>query len=190
MDGECQDEFVHCTSPSLVGERMTVTFRWVKRHGSGSLAAVVVSGLPTCHLPFRLWPGFVGRSILFEGLVLALLWGTRCWCAGHKFSGSRWEWRVELRRRTRSLSGSRCLFLTCCFCGFAGVSYRPRGGIANRTTSDCWKTSHISACWSQPRLLGSDACVQFFISGGTLWMYRAKIVRPCHPSCSFSGVFL
>ena len=31
-DGQCQDEFLHCTDPGLEKERINVTFRWIKRH--------------------------------------------------------------------------------------------------------------------------------------------------------------
>ena len=29
MDGQCQDEFLHCTDPGLEQERIYVTFRWI-----------------------------------------------------------------------------------------------------------------------------------------------------------------
>ena len=29
MDGQCQDEFLHCTSPGLECGRINVTYRWV-----------------------------------------------------------------------------------------------------------------------------------------------------------------
>ena len=32
MDGQCQDEFVHCTDLGLEQERINVTFRWIRRH--------------------------------------------------------------------------------------------------------------------------------------------------------------
>ena len=32
MDGQCQDEFLHCTDPGLEQELINVTFRWIKRH--------------------------------------------------------------------------------------------------------------------------------------------------------------
>ena len=32
MDGQCQDEFLHCTDPCSEQERINVTFRWVKQH--------------------------------------------------------------------------------------------------------------------------------------------------------------
>ena len=32
MDGQCQDKFLHCTSPGLEHERINVTFRWNRQH--------------------------------------------------------------------------------------------------------------------------------------------------------------
>ena len=32
MDGQCQDEFLHCTEAGLEQERINVTFRWIRRH--------------------------------------------------------------------------------------------------------------------------------------------------------------
>ena len=32
MDGQCQDEFLHCTDPGSDQERINVTFRWIKQH--------------------------------------------------------------------------------------------------------------------------------------------------------------
>ena len=34
MDGQCQDEFLHCTDPGRDQERINVTFRWIKQHVS------------------------------------------------------------------------------------------------------------------------------------------------------------
>ena len=49
MDGQCQDEFLHCTDPGLEQERINVTFRWIKRHtASCTLRTGVVCCLPTC----------------------------------------------------------------------------------------------------------------------------------------------
>ena len=31
MDGQCQDEFRHCTDPGSDQERINITFRWVKQ---------------------------------------------------------------------------------------------------------------------------------------------------------------
>ena len=49
MDGQCQDEFLHCTSPGLDQERINVTFRWIRQHTTScALRAGVVCCLPTC----------------------------------------------------------------------------------------------------------------------------------------------
>ena len=50
MDGQCQDEFLHCTSPGLEHERMNVTFRRIRQHTHFCplFKAGVVCCLPTC----------------------------------------------------------------------------------------------------------------------------------------------
>ena len=50
MDGQCQDEFFHCTSSGRDLERINVTFRWIKQHAFSCpfLKAGVACCLPTC----------------------------------------------------------------------------------------------------------------------------------------------
>ena len=49
MNGQCQDEFLHCTDPGLEKERINVTFRWIRQHTpSCPLRAGVVCCLPPC----------------------------------------------------------------------------------------------------------------------------------------------
>ena len=48
MDGQCQDEFLHCTDPGLEQERIYVTFRWIRQHASCPLRTGAVCCLPTC----------------------------------------------------------------------------------------------------------------------------------------------
>ena len=50
MDGLCQDEFLHCTSPGLERVRMNITFRWIRQHTSFCplFKAGVLCCLPTC----------------------------------------------------------------------------------------------------------------------------------------------
>ena len=61
MDGQCQDEFLHCTDPGLEQERINVTFRWIKQHTvSCPLRTGVACCLPTCAQ---------GLSILVAGVV-------------------------------------------------------------------------------------------------------------------------
>ena len=49
MDGRCQDEYLHSTDPRLDGERVNITFRWLKNHVPQCLVgAGVMCCLPTC----------------------------------------------------------------------------------------------------------------------------------------------
>ena len=50
MDGQCQDEFRHCTDPGSDQERINITFRWVKQHVASCsfLRTGVTCCLPTC----------------------------------------------------------------------------------------------------------------------------------------------
>ena len=50
VDGQCQDEFLHCSSPGLEHERMNVAFRWITQHTHFCplFKAGVVCCLPTC----------------------------------------------------------------------------------------------------------------------------------------------
>ena len=49
MDGQCQDEFLHCTEPGPEQERVNITFRWIRQHvASFLLRAGVACCPPTC----------------------------------------------------------------------------------------------------------------------------------------------
>ena len=50
MDGQCQDEFHHCTDPGSDQERINITFRWIKQHVASCsfLRTGVTCCLPTC----------------------------------------------------------------------------------------------------------------------------------------------
>ena len=50
MDGQCQDEFHHRTSPGREQDRINITFRWVKQHVASCplFNAGVACCLPTC----------------------------------------------------------------------------------------------------------------------------------------------
>ena len=87
MDGQCQDEFLHCTDPGLEQERINVTFRWIRQHTpSCPLRAGVVCCLPTCaqgssatvmgNWGFSAFFGFVGSSL--GSCVYGGCWF--CWC--------------------------------------------------------------------------------------------------------------
>ena len=46
MDGQCQDEFLHCTDPGLEQERINVTFRWIKQHAAS--CSILRTGVACC----------------------------------------------------------------------------------------------------------------------------------------------
>ena len=50
MEGQCQDEFLHCTDPGMEQEQINITFRWIKQHAASCpfLRTGVVCCLPTC----------------------------------------------------------------------------------------------------------------------------------------------
>ena len=57
MDGQCQDEFLHCMGPGLEQGRINVTFRWIRQHASscplrtGAAPANVCEGFFHCCYP-------------------------------------------------------------------------------------------------------------------------------------------
>ena len=77
MDGQCQDEFYHCTDPGSDQERINITFRWVKQHVASCsfLRTGVACCLPTCSRGFSFSDtGEVGIGVFgwFFGFFLVL----------------------------------------------------------------------------------------------------------------------
>ena len=115
MNGQCQDEFLHCTSSGRDLERINVTFRWIKQHASSCpfLKTGVACCLPTCaqglSAPvmgnsetgfFCFFFGFFFCVLCAYGEVLVLLVSLLCtrlglhWCAScwtRPLGGGRWE---------------------------------------------------------------------------------------------------
>ena len=50
IDGQCSDEFLHCTDPGLEQERINVTLRWIQQHATSCPLSrtLVACCLPTC----------------------------------------------------------------------------------------------------------------------------------------------
>ena len=72
MDGCCQDEYLHCTGPLQGGERVNITFRWIRNH-----VPRVSSGRRGCVLPAHMRKGFIRVSQ--HGRVLSQLFCWSCW---------------------------------------------------------------------------------------------------------------
>ena len=117
MDGQCQDEFLHCTSSGRDLERINVTFRWIKQHASFCpfLKAGVACCLPTCaqgssvpntgNLGFGLfWALGVLLCVLCTWGVLVLLSSLLCTGLGLLRCASCW---------TRPLGGGRWRYYLC-----------------------------------------------------------------------------
>ena len=77
-DGQCQDEFLHCTDPGSDHERINITFRWVKQHvvSCSFLRTGVACCLPMCARCFSL----SGTELVGKGGFWAfwLLLGALC----------------------------------------------------------------------------------------------------------------
>ena len=78
MDGKAQDQFEHWTEAGVQGERINLTYRWIKRHDPGCVSATagVLCCLPSCAegLSVHRTPGGLGEGFFpWIGLVLALL---------------------------------------------------------------------------------------------------------------------
>ena len=66
MDGRCQDEYLHCTSPGLAEKRMNITYRWIRHH---------------IRLPVGRWSvGFL--TCLCSGFICFGTWFWGLFCSG------------------------------------------------------------------------------------------------------------
>ena len=112
MDGQCQDDFIHCTNPVSEQERINVTFSSIRQHATSCslLRTGLACSLPTCaqgsSVPFpelvengACWAFWVLLGILCLWRVPALLVYPSCLqdlgyagvlVAGHFFGGGRW----------------------------------------------------------------------------------------------------
>ena len=79
MDGRCQDEFLHRTSPGREQDRINITFRWVEQHVSSWHA--VCQRVRRVH-QFLLWGMlFMAFFFLVFWFLLGVLciWGVLAW---------------------------------------------------------------------------------------------------------------
>ena len=111
MDGQCQDEFLHCTDPGLEQERINVTFRWIRQHTTSCpLRAGVVCCLPTCaqglFVPVMVNGGLSTFWVLWELLGALCVWGILVLLV-FSLILTGFGFRRGVFRWTRFLSGSR-----------------------------------------------------------------------------------
>ena len=169
MDGQCQDEFLHRTSPGRDQERINITFRWVKQHVSSCplFKAGVACCLPTCakglsvsdegNVSFGIfWVLWFLLGVLCTWGVLALLVSLLCTRLGLLRCASRW---------TRPLGGGRWRHYLCNFPGeyykihkIACMNYWVLCGIMMRKP-------YMLALVGQPSLRGYHACMVYWDNG-------------------------
>ena len=197
MDGQCQDEFLHCTSPGLECGRINVTYRWVLQHTHfcSLFKAGVVCCLPTCakgssvHVMGNLGYGcfwaflFLPCALCTLGVIgwaSYLLWCSglgSCWCAFFRFRslgvGRFGYYLLDLGEDNRAAHNTVLLFLGWVFIFVFGLCVY-------------WKP-YMLAILRQPSLHGYYACLVFW-ANGALW--RNCRLKQCEPSFSPFGVFL
>ena len=87
MDGCCQDEYLHCTDPLQSGERVNITFRWIRNHVPRCpLAAGVVCCLPTCAKGSFVYPNTEVSLPGILSVVLLVLLGVGVFLFDHPLS--------------------------------------------------------------------------------------------------------
>ena len=75
LDGECHDEFLHCTDSSLEQERINVTFRWTRRLLSFLMDRSRVLFANVCIVLIRFCCGVGGEGAFWGFWVLpGVLW--------------------------------------------------------------------------------------------------------------------
>ena len=190
MDGQCQGEFHHRTSPGREQERINITFRWVKHHVSSCplLKAGVACCLPTCakgsSVPVMgnivndvswVWWFLHGVLCIWGALVLLVsLLCTRLglhWCASCS---------------TRPLGGGRWGHYLCNLWGEYFKIQKMSAFFWIYVGFLIWKP-YMLALVGQPSLHGCDACMVYWIKGA---LRRNCRLKQCETSVSPYWVFL
>ena len=182
MDGQCQDEFLHCTDPGLEQERINVTFRWIRQHTTSCpLRAGVVCCLPTCAQGFSvpdmgnggsstfwvLW-GLLGVLCVW-GILVLLVFSLILTGLGLRRCAFRW---------TRFFGGGR-----------RGHFFRNSWGVSWITQKSAfmfhWELGdfgnlmlYMLALVGQPSLRGRDACKVFRARGHPGEIAGKFFIRP------------
>ena len=162
MDGCCQDEYLHCTDPLQGGERVNITFRWIRNHVPRCpLAAGVVCCLPTCAKGSFVYPN---TEVFLPGTLSVVLLVLLGW--GFFFLIALFPSWPELRCRAL-----RCYWLSCRVRrGFGKCSFRQNSGsllFGGCYAEDDWLLWMRSTLVQKrpPSLLNNDAYFVFWTTG-------------------------
>ena len=173
MDGQCQDEFRHCTDPGSDQERINITFRWVKQHVASCsfLRTGVACCLPLCARGFS----FSGTELVEKGSCLAfwLLLGAFCIlgvpallvislvCTRFGFQRCASYW-------TRPEGGGRRGHYPCYPWGVCWAAQKSVGQMWYGFCGSHYFKLYVLASVGRPSLHSYDACVVYWVQG-TSW---------------------
>ena len=177
MDGCCQDEYLHCTDPLQGGERVNITFRWIRNHVPRCpLAAGVVCCLPTCAKGSFVYPNtevFLPGTLSVVLLVL-LGWG--------------FFFLIALLPLGRNCAAGRCAatgFLVGCGVGLVSAVFDRTLGVCYSVdvTKDDWLLWMRSTLVQErpPSLLNNDAYFVFWTTGAPWGNGRQKYYKTLFP---------
>ena len=168
MDGQCQDEFLHCADPGSDHERIHVTFRWIIQHVAfcSFLRTGVACCLPTCaRVFFCPWYGVGGDP----------------WCLVHRGGTSFASFFPCVYRAWVS---KMCLLLDPPFGrrSVGALSLLLLGSLLGSTKnclSNWW--GNLENSWFRAGLAcirSYDACMVYWAQGASLRNCRKNKVRP------------
>ena len=172
MDGRCQDEYLHCTSPGLAEKRMNITYRWIRHHTFGCpLAAGVLGSLPACAKGSSvLGPGSGDSSVpelVYLGLLVVLFCGLLIGFARLPFYRTRFGGLSLLYRQFCPL-GDYCWFgrvWPCWQQSWVHMGWIGSVGQLLRFWNFCVWFPCMLAWWRLLSLSGRDACLVIKLTG-------------------------
>ena len=179
MDGQCQDEFLHCTDPNLEQERINVTFRWIKRHAAFCpWRTGEVYFLPTCAQGSSAAVTDVGSGAFW---ALWVLLGVLCIWGVARFAGlspmyTRLGFRRCAYRWTRPLGGGRWGHSLRDPWGVFWFAQKCARFIQGGGSDPISMVPYMIALAGQPSLHGYYACMVFWAKGA-FWRNCRQILR-------------
>ena len=192
MDGQCQDEFLHCTDPGSEQERTGITFRWIRQHIASCPfpRTGVVCCLPNVCTGFiRLFHGGGGDERVLGDSGCSQGFGAygRCWLC----------WLTPSCPQDLGYAGvpiaghALCAELGALSSWSSGVHWFLRKCVWKIRKSSLYYVGvmlYMLASMRSPSLHGYHACMVFWFDGALQGNHRQNICKNCFfPSSGFSG---